>query len=387
MTPAPVRVVPVRGARALRLFIDIAYRLHACDSLWVPPPRRDVAQLLDTDRHPFHEHARVDYFLAFRGRRCVGRIAAIENFLHNTYHNERIGFFGFLDAEPEAEVFAALLDAAGQWARRRGLTALRGPASFSTNEEVGLLVHGFTNPPFLMTPWNPESYPALVEAAGYTRARDLLTWWVSTHSYNPRMDRLADKVVQRLERQGHKVTARRIDMTRFDEELALVRRIYNAAWAGNWGFVPMTESEVRHMARALRPVLLPQLVHFIEIDNTPAGFALALPDYNLILRHLRGRTGPLEIGIFLLLRRRLHQLRVLAMGVVPEFRNRGIETLLVSRVVRHGIESRFETAELGWILEDNDAMNRELAAMGAVHYRTHRLYEKALDTPAAPPGT
>ncbi len=378
MTASGLRVATVRGPRALATFIETAYRVHANDGLWVPPPRRDVRALLDRKYHPFHEHAEVEYFVAFRDDQPVGRIAAIENDAHNAFHGERIGFFGFLDAVPEQDVFDALLRRAEQWAAARGLTHLRGPCSPSTNEECGLLVQGHESPPFLMTAWNPESYPALVEGAGYAKARDMFNYWVSTHSYNPRMDRAAALVVERFARKGEKVTVRHLDKNDFSGELERVREVYNTAWEKNWGFVPMTRAEIDHMAKELKPVLVPEMVHFLLVNGKEAGFALSLPDYNLAMRHMEGRLGPRQVATFLLLKRTIRQIRVMAMGVKAEYRNRGLETLLVAETVRSSTSLGYSVAELGWILEDNRMMNRELLAMGGRPYKVHRIYEKAL---------
>lgn len=373
-----IRIRRVRSPRALTDFVECAYRVHARDSLWVPMPRREVRLLLDRDRHPFHQHAEVEYFTAWRDGECVGRIAAIENHAHNAFHEERIGFFGFLNALPEPEIFAALLRTAERWARERGLTHLRGPASFSSNEEWGLLVDGFQSPPYIMTPWNPESYPPLVEAAGYAKCRDLYSYWLSSHSCDTRMERIADRVVERMAKKGENVVVRSMRIDDFEGELARVRQVYNSAWEKNWGFIPMTGAELNQMARDLKMVIVPELVQIVEINGKPAGISFSLPDYNLALRHMEGRLGPKQLLLFLAMKKQIKQIRVLAMGVVKEHRNRGLEALLVARTIRNGISLGYTVAELGWILDDNDRMNRELVALGCVRYKTHRIYEKAL---------
>jgi len=373
-----VRIKKVRTPRAMRHFLELPYRLYKNDSLWVPPPRRDMRELFDRKRHPFHEHAQVDYFLAFHDRRCVGRIAAIENFAHNTFHGEHIGFFGFLDAEEKEDVFHALLRAAERWAAERGLTSLRGPCSFSTNEECGVLVSGFSNPPYLMSPWNPESYPGLIEAAGYGKARDLYSYWSNVHNYEPRMERMAEMVKKRFESRGDSLVIRPVDPKHFAEDLEKIRQVYNGAWEKNWGFVPMTRKEFDHLASQLKPLLVPDLAILLEVNGEPSGFSLALPDYNVALRHMEGRMGPRQLALFLLLRRQIKQIRVLTMGVVEKYRNRGLEALLVGETVKNSTGLGYSASELGWILEDNELMNRELLRLGAQHYKTHRIYQKDL---------
>jgi GNAT superfamily N-acetyltransferase len=375
-----LRVQPVRDARGLHQFIEAAYQIRGRELYWVPPPRKSVRDLLDRRRHPFHKHAEVEYFLAFRGDRVVGRIAAIENHAHNEFHGERTAFFGFLDADNDPEVFAALLAACEQWARSRKLSVLRGPCSFSTNEECGLLVQGYDSPPCVMMPWNPPSYPAHVEAAGYGKARDLYSWWISEDCYNERFAKLRDLVRTRLERKGLSITTRTLDKKRFTEELAVVREIYNRAWEKNWGFVPMTEAEINHMAAELRPLLVPEFVTFVEVNGSPAAFSFSLPDYNVPLRFMQGKLGPLQALIFLLLKPRINMVRMLTMGIVEEYRKLGLESLLIGELIDQCRARGIAQAELGWILEDNALMNQTLKGIGARHYKTHRLYEKAIAT-------
>lgn len=375
---APLRLETVTDRPGLDLFLELGYTLRQAEVLFVPQLRRDMKTLLDRRKHPFHEHAQVEYFICWRGDKPVGRIAAIENFAHNQFHGEKIGFFGFLDAITDQEVFTALLKAAEDWARGRGLTALRGPCSFSTNEECGLLVHGFDTPATLMTPHNPITWPPMVEAAGYAKAKDLLHWWADDNNWTERVQTLAKRVRDKFARKGEKLVIRGLDTKRFAEELGYVRTIYNAAWEKNWGFVPMTDAEIDFLAKEMRPVIVPELVRFAFIDGKPVGFSFTMPDYNVVLRHLNGRIGPKEIALFLLLKSRIKHIRVLTMGVVSEFRNRGLETLLISDTVDVSRSLGMRSAETGWILEDNALMNRSLEAMGARHYRTHRIYEKSL---------
>jgi GNAT superfamily N-acetyltransferase len=344
----------------------------------VPPLRRDVRLLLDRKRHPFHEHAEVETFLAWRGGECVGRIAAVENRAHNEFHGERIGFFGLLESEPNAETFAGLLKTVEDWCSRRGLSAVRGPASFSTNEECGLLVQGFETPPTVMTPWNPCTWPPLVEAAGYTKAKDLLSWWVTEDTYSERMHRLAEKLKEKLAKSHGTLVCRPLNKRRFAAELETFRRVYNAAWEKNWGFVPMSGAEIDFLAKELRPVIVPELVRFVEIDSAPVGVSFSLPDYNQVLRYADGRLGPRELGLFLLMRRRLRVIRFITLGVVEGFRNRGLESLLVAETVMACREMGYCAADMGWILEDNELMNRILKNIGGSVYKVHRLYEKAL---------
>jgi hypothetical protein len=239
-------------------FVALPYSLYRHDPLWAPPLRREVRLAL-SPKNPFFEHADAGYFLARRGGRVVGRIAAIQNRLHNDFHGDRVGFFGFFESVPDDQVAAALFDAAADFLRARGLGVMRGPASFSTNDEVGLLVDGFDTPPTLMMPHNPPAYPELLAASGFVKAKDLVVYRSAGDRLPPRLVEATDRLHKR-----YQVGTRSLDTARFEDEVALIKRVYNAAWERNWGFVPMTDREIDHLARQLRPVVVPELVPFAE---------------------------------------------------------------------------------------------------------------------------
>jgi GNAT superfamily N-acetyltransferase len=374
----PVRIIRARTPKAMEAFLRFPYRLRARDARWAPPPLKDQRELLDRRSHPFHEHAQVEYFLALRGGRVAGRIAAIENFAHNAAWNERCGHFGFLDAEDDPAVFAALLRAAERWCLHRGLDVLRGPCSFSTNEECGLLVEGHDLEHTLMTPHNPRYYQARIEAAGYTKAKDLHSYLIDRETYTARIPGLAAKVRGKLAERGMRIRIRTLDMSRFDEEVGRIRHIYNSAWEKNWGFVPMTDAELRHMAHSLRPIAQPETILFAESGGKPVAVLLALPDYNIVLRHMEGKQGPLQVAMFLLLRRHIKRVRLMAMGVVREYRARGLEALMIAELDRRARKLGITEAELGWVLEDNRLMNSAIFAAGARRTKVHRIYGKRL---------
>ncbi|MFL5470747.1 MAG: N-acetyltransferase, partial [Gemmatimonadales bacterium] len=275
-----LRVQAAREGRDLRRFIDLPYRLHARDPLWVPPLRRDVATLLSRTKNPFFEHAEAEYFIALQGDEVVGRIAAISNRLHNETHGDRVGFFGFFECIDNQDVANALLNTAADWCRARDHDVIRGPASFSVNDECGLLVDGFETPPTLMMPHNPRYYIRLLEQAGFTKAKDL---WVyqggSMEGYVPVPERLTRAT--ELIRQRHGITLRPLNMKDFDGEVERIKELYNAAWEKNWGFVPMTDHEIDHLAEQFKPVVIPELVPMAYKDGKLIGFGIALPDLNV----------------------------------------------------------------------------------------------------------
>lgn len=361
------------GRADLEAFIALPYDLHRDDPAWTPPLRRDVRTLLSPRRNPFHEHAEVRHYLARRHGRVVGRVTAIHNRLHNEFHGDSVGFFGFFETIDEPAVARALLDRAEEWLHARGLTVTRGPASFSTNDECGLLVDGFETPSVLMMPHNPRHYPALVESAGFRKAKDLLVYQ-STH------DRLPERLVRGAELLGkrQKITTRNLDMKRFEQEVELVKQLYNAGWERNWGFVPMTDREIDFLAAQLEGVVVPELVCFAEREDRTIGFAVALPDLNVALRKNRsGRTFP---GILKVLwaTRKIDRVRILLLGTAPEWRGKGVDALLCKRIWEDGTRKGYRWGEAGWILEDNHAMRNGLAHMGFEVYKTYRLYDRPM---------
>lgn len=366
-------VRPARGARDRRAFVGLPYALHRSDPNWPPPLRRDVRALLDPERNPFFAHGQAEYFLARRDGRVVGRIAAIRNRLHEEAHGDATGFFGFFESEDDPRTAALLLEAAAEWLRAHGLRALRGPLSFSINDDAGLLVDGFDTPAALMMPHNPRYYPPLVEAAGLRGIKDLLVYENTPDRFPARLAD-AEPVVAR--RYG--VGVRALDLARFDSDVARVRGLFNRGWERNWGFVPFTDREIDHLAAQLRSIVVPELVLFAEVAGEPVGFLAALPDLNQALRaNPSGRLFPGILSVWWA-SRRITRLRVLLLGILPEWRGRGIDALLYKRIWDEARRLGYDWSEAGWILEDNLPMRNALERMGFEVYKTYRVYERAL---------
>jgi GNAT superfamily N-acetyltransferase len=374
-----LRVRAARDRRDLKRFIDLPYRLHARDPVWVPPLRRDVELLLSRTRNPFFEHAEAEYFLAERDGEVVGRIAAISNRLHNETHGDRVGFFGFFESIDDQAVATALLEAAADWCRKHDHDVLRGPASFSVNDECGLLVDGFDAPPALMMPHNPRYYIALLEHAGFTKAKDLWVYQGGTEErYVPVPERLARGTELIRERQG--ITLRSLNMKDFQGEVERIKELYNGAWEKNWGFVPMTEHEIDHLAEQFKPVVIPDMVPMAEKDGKLIGFGIALPDLNVVFRrHRSGRLFPMIIDLLWSLKmKRIRRARILLLGIHPEYRGKGIDAMLYHWIWTKSGERRIYWGEAGWILEDNAAMNAGLEKMTFRVYKTYRLYDRSI---------
>jgi len=341
--------------------------------------RRDVVDLLSRAKNPFFEHAEAEYFVAERDGALVGRIAAIVNRLHNEFHHDKVGFFGFFETINDQTVADRLFDTAATWLRKRGLDTMRGPASFSTNDESGVLVDGFETPPVLMMPHNPRYYLDLLERAGFTKAKDLLVYQGGSEEHPvPVPERLARATDLIRQRMG--LTVRPLRMSDFAAEVERIKVLYNLCWERNWGFVPMTDHEIDHLAKQFKPVVVPELAPFLEKDGKPVGFALALPDLNVVFR--KNRSGGMFPAVLKLLwalkTRKIRRLRILLLGIIPEYRGKGFDAILYHWIWTTGAKFRIYWGEAGWILEDNAAMNAGLIKMGFTVYKTYRLLDRPL---------
>lgn len=366
----------VQGRRDLRHFIKLPWRIYAEDRNWVPPLIADLKAVLHRRKHPYHQHADSEYFLAWRKGVVVGRIAATINHRYNEFHEERTGFFGFFEVVRDEAVARALLQTAEEWVRARGMERVLGPVSFSTNEEapLGLLIDGFEHAPILMTSHNPPWYAALIEGGGYAKARDLVAIKLQ-HSNDP-PERLV-RGVERLEkREG--ITVRPFEVRRFREEIETIKSIYNSSWERNWGFVPMTDAEFEHTAKQFRPILDPSLCLIAEVAGKPVGFSLVLPDYNQALWHLNGRLFPLGILKLLWYRRKIDRVRILTLGLIPGYRRRGLDAMMYLRIFQAAARGGYDWGEASWILEDNWEIRRGMERCGGEVYKTYRIYEKGL---------
>ncbi len=359
---------------SLQTFIELPWEIYADDPDWVPPLKRDVRKAFDRRTHPFHQHSEAQPFLAYRGERAVGRICAIRNRNHERYHHEPVGFFGWFECIDDPRVSRALFDQAADWLRARRLRTMRGPTSFSTNEITGFFVGGAEGPPVLMMPHNPAYYLTLVEDYGFEKAKDLYAYLMDSQIPPDYLLRAEKLVLKRYD-----VRVRELRMSDFEAELATVRSLYNAAWEKNWGFVPMTDAEFDFMAAELRPILDPRLALFVETAaGEPIGFALAVPDFNQVLRHLDGRLLPFGLIKALWHRRKIFRARVLILGLLEEYRGKGIDALLYLAIIRAAKPCGITECEQSWILEDNEKMNAAIQRLGGRVYRRYRLYDRAL---------
>ncbi|HZR22613.1 MAG TPA: hypothetical protein VFA59_03430 [Vicinamibacterales bacterium] len=364
----------VAGRPEFRRFIDYAYDLNAADPRWIPELRISARERLTPTKNPFFEHADVELFLAYRDGAIVGRIAAIEDRLHNQTHGEKTAMFGFYEAA-DADASRSLLAAVEAWAAARGLTHVRGPINPSLNESVGLLIDGFDTDPMLLMPRNPPAYATYIESAGYAKVKDLYAWIYDIGAEPPPVvTRLAERL-----RNRHRITVRPLNVKEFDREADRLREIYCSAWERNWGFVAPTPAEFRRIAHEMKPIFDPQCTVCAEVDGRMIACAVAVPDVNQALKGTDGRLSLRNIWRLIRRNRYIDQVRLLLLGIDADFRTTGLYPLLLFELHRQlRAKPQYKRAEFSWILEDNRDINQPAEQAGAKRYQTYRVYEKAI---------
>ncbi len=377
-------ITPVETAEDREAFIRFQWEVYKTDPYWVPPLLSERREFLTT--HPFLRHAKVRHFLARRNGRIVGRISGIINDKHNEHWDEKTGFFGLYEVLPDREASDALLEAAEAFVREEGMETIRGPMSYSTNEECGLLVDGWNGPPMILMTYNPRYYVDFIEGAGYTKAQDLYAYRVDLTRFrpdgsgiNPKVLRVAKRVKERMD-----ITVRPMDTRDFDGEAARFKQIYNAAWKRNWGFVPLTDEELEYEIKSLKPIVDPHTIFFAEKHGEPIAALLPLPDLNQPLLRAYPRPGVPEWWTMLKLlywwkvRRVVTGIRAFAGGVIEEYHGRGVDAILFLEALLAALRRGYTVGEISWVLESNIPMRQTARNFDGELYRTYRIYEKRL---------
>lgn len=372
------RIEKVSSPRQLKVFIDFVHELYKDDPNYVPELFIAQRDLLTPGKHPFHEHSTVQPFLAYDGDRIVGRIAAILNNNYNSFNGVQEGFFGFFDCVDDSATADLLLNEAISWVKQKGATKILGPVNPSTNEPCGMLIEGFDQPAVVMMTYNAAYYPVLLEGAGFTKNVDLIAYQLTTKDYtDQRLQSITEALKKRLSTRN--ITFRPVDLKNFKEEVVKLREIYNSAWDKNLGFVPMTEKEFAYMAKDLKMILDKDFCMVAEHEGKIVGFSLAVPDINQILIKIkRGRLLPTGILKLLLGRKKINNLRVLALGIVEGYRKSGIDMYFYRSIIENGLRKNFVSAEASWILEHNVPMNKAMLSINGKPYKKYRIYEKVL---------
>ena len=385
MSTAEIVIAPVSGKADFGAFIDLAYRINASDPNWVPPLRAEVVELLTPGKNPFHEHAKVQLFLARRAGKVVGRISAHYDELALAQPPEQgmgpgTGNWGLLEAADEPAAHALIARAEG-WLRDEGMTRVLAPISLSIWEEPGLLVKGHDHPPMVMMGHNKAEYEAWVEHAGYQLAKRLLTYDLPVEGGFPP---LINKIVA-LGEKNRRIRIRQVEKRHFNRDAAIILDILNDAWSQNWGFVPFTESEKVYGAKKLAPLIIESTNMIAEVDGEPVAFMMSLPDVNVLLKRMGGKLFPFNWARLLWWLRNPQSpgFRVPLMGVVQKLQASRLASqlafMMIEYIRRSGVGKHgAQRAEVGWILEDNQGMVAIADAIGSTVNREYRLYDKRL---------
>jgi len=381
MTSTDIVVTRVESKADLKAFIDLPRRLYAGHKGYTAHLNTERQEAYSPKKNPLFQHVEVQFFLARRAGKVVGRISAQIDKAYLERYQDSTGHIGSIVAEDDQAIFQALFKEAEAWLRARGMIRATGPFSLSVNEEVGLLVWGFDSRSILLVPWDPPYAGPRVEACGYAKIKDL-------YSYDYDVQNAPETIGKKLlARAGlaDRVKVRSANMKMFDAEVRTVVNIFNDAWSDNWGFVPFTQAEIDHASKAFGPVIVPELCLFVEVDDEAVAFIVALANLNEAIEGFNGSLNPLNLAK-LLWRLKVtgtDSMRVPLMGVKKKFRNHplmgaGLAMMAIDVLRENGKRLGKKTAELGWILENNKATNNIIKSVGGVHYKTHRLYEKAL---------
>lgn len=375
-----VTVRPVQDRRDLRAFLRVPWPIYAGDPHWVPPLLLERAQAL-APSNPFFEHARWQGWIAWRGDTPVGRISAQIDDLHQQRYGDATGYFGLFESIDDPAVARALVDAARLWLRERGMRRIAGPFNLGINQEIGVLVEGFTTPPKVMMGHARPYYDALLHACGLSKATDVLAYEIET------LFPISRAMASVLDRYRDRIQVRPLDKRRLDADLEIMRDIFNDAWSNNWGFVPFTEKEFRAVGKEMLLLIPPELVQIAELDGTPATFMVTLPNVNEAIKDLNGRLLPFG-WLKLLWRLKVRHPRsgrVALMGVRQPFQNTRTGAALAFAVINASRApvsgAGIRTAEMSWILEDNKGMRSIIESISGVVSKRYRMYQGSLDGP------
>ncbi|MFD1951261.1 N-acetyltransferase [Sphingomonas arantia] len=383
MVPTDVRITEVRTRSEWAAFIDLPFRLYANDPAWIPPLKVEVKALLTPGENPWFEHATAAFLIARRGTRVTGRISAQVDKLVQAMPSEQgggseVGHWGMFEAE-DAETAAALIAAAEDWLRRRGIRHAMGPFSLSVWDEPGLLVDGFDQSPTVMMGHHLPTYEGYITAAGYTGVKDLYCYELSIVEDMPP---LIQRIVASGERNA-RIRVRKVDKTKFAQEAAIILGILNDAWSDNWGYVPLTDSEIAYAGKKLKTVVFNDLIMIAEVEGEPVAFMMTLPDLNELTADLNGRLFPFGFAKLLwrLRKPQVRTMRVPLMGVVKRMQATRLASqlafMMIEYIRRASVANYGATrSEIGWILEDNQGMRSIADALKTRINKTYRIYER-----------
>jgi len=384
MPDLTIKQIPL-GAPALKEFVNFHWKLYRSDPCWTPQLNAELlgnkllgVEGLLTPGHPYHRHAEVTHYLAYRGKETVGRISAAINKEYNDYHKTSLGFFGFFEVIDDYEVAKELLDSARKWISDKGMAVMRGPGEYSnaTHERQALLVEGFQYPPTSQLTHNPPYYGEFLERYGLKKSKDYVAHYISRESGKiSLLSKLAKKAKM------FDVETRPLVMKNLKEEVRLIVHLYNIAWAENWGFLPISNEEADEIKESLALIIDPELVRFAYVKGEPVAVIGVIPDPNWALRprwRWYGDSDFVRLVRLLTMRRRIPRTRGMFFGIKPEYRNIGIPALLSGQILEHVLKTHYFDFEASMLLEDNQAVIRVVEIFGGKCYKRWRIYDLPL---------
>ncbi|MEX0610456.1 MAG: hypothetical protein WD016_02215 [Balneolaceae bacterium] len=357
-------------------FTELPYDLYKGMEHWIPPLKMDQKKLINEKKNPFFNNAEMALFLAEKDGKDIGRIAAIIDHRYNEFHGTKTGHFGFFECINDQHSADLLFRVASDWLRDKGMKNVMGPASPSMMDTIGVLIDGFDKDPYILMPYNFVYYDELIQNSGFSKEMDMYAYLVDTETVSvDRMNRALDIVKKRMP----DLKIRSVNLRKMDDEIKIVREIYNQAWKNNWGFIPLTKEEFQAAGKDMKMIINPDYAHIAEINGKPIAFSIGLPDLNQILKKMDGTLFPLGLFKILFGKKKINSLRTALMGVLPEYQGKGIDALLHQRSIKKGLEEKVVVeSELSWILESNKEMIRVAERIGARLDKTYRMYSKEL---------
>ena len=368
-----VEVIEVDSKKRQGTFLALPWKLYKGDPMWVPPLRVNQRELVNFRPHPFYNNAEIQTFLAQKNGQVCGRIAAIVDHGHNDYHKENRGMFGFFESTNDRAVSDALFNTARNWFHQRGIRDMRGPVNPSMNYECGLLIDGFDSPPTFMMTYNPPFYQELIEGYGFQKAQDLLAFYGHRNmleSLDKKMQFIVEEAVKRF-----KLNLRRLDPKHFDRDVHSFLDIYNKSLPGQWGFVPLSETELKHMSKGLKLLIVPILTSIAEDETGPVAVVFGLLDYNPIIKRIDGRLFPFGFLRLLFGRKSMKRVRLISTNVLPQYQKWGLGLVLMARIVPEALDYGLQEAEFSWVLESNKLSRGSLERGGAKLIKTYRIFD------------
>lgn len=366
-----IQIVEVQNNRGISDFHQLPFLINKGCVHWVPPLLRSVKLVLNKKKNPFWKNNDYQLFVAYQNGIAVGRIAAIAS-----KESGKEGAFGFLEAHDNYDTFKILIDTASDWLKDRGCKYLQGPFNPNLHQELGVLVNGFEHDPFLMMTYNPNYYHKMLQRVGMEKASDFFAYRITRQSFQPQ-----EKVQRVYERLSNRMSLklRAGNLKKFDEEMAIIRELYNEAFSGHWGFTPITKEEFDFMGKELKSIIDTDLVLIAEYNGNPIGFLLAVPNLNLVLKKIKdGKLFPFGVFKLLFNSKKINSARVMLLCIKKRFQPLGIGSIFYYKFFEKILQSNYQEVEIGWVVEDNLKMNAATKLIGGEKVKTYRIYKKQI---------